>query len=602
MRLMQIIKRRKRNWSITDRMCFSLFLTGTIIEFSQVGAGFIDGLTISRFMGSMEMAAEGIAHPLFSILGIVSGLIAVSMQVRCSQAIGRGKVKEYSEFVSVSVYVGVAVSLIIMIFVLMFSEPFAVLLGARGNASNLVPITSQYLLGLGIGIPPLIMTAILAPALQLDSGNRIIQIGALIEGASNIVMDYLAIKLDMGVFGVGLATSLACYFNLIYQCTFFLRKERTLHFVKPHISVREFIQMLTNGSEKAVKRIMNTLRPIFLNMIIIAYGGTVAMSTLSIRNNFADFIEIFGAGIASAISLVVGVYYGEINEEGIEDVGHFGHKMILLFSGSICLLIFAFAKPIASLYVTENGENLEMVTFSIRVLALQNPLQALVASRIKYLQAVHKKHTMNALIIMAQFVFVLCSALVLGRLFGVYGILSCFTVSDFLTLTMVYVFYAIKCRRLAVRKKDYLDLPDFFFINPGDEIVLDIDNITEATLCSEQIMLFCKGHGIDRRTAYFSALSFEELAVNALKHEYNKKYSTDPMLSMRAVIIDDMLVIRIRDNCPKYDVTKHIVLANENKDDLVSDVGIRMVSKLATEITYLHTFNTNSLIVRFKCR
>ena len=595
----QLTKTIKTNRSITSRMCFSLFLTGVVIEFSQVGAGFIDGLAISRYLGPMEMAAEGIAHPIFSILGIVSGLIAVGMQVRCSQAIGRGKVNEYCEYVSASVYVGLVMSLIISALVLMFAEPFAVLLGARGNGTHLAEATSQYLSGLGIGVPPLIMTAILAPALQLDSGNRTIQTGALIEGASNIVLDFVAVKLGLGIFGIGLATSFASYLNLFYQCSFFLNKNRSLHLVKPHISVSEFIRMLTNGSEKAIKRMMNTLRPIFLNMIIIAYGGTVAMSALSIRNNFADFIEIFGAGIASAISLVVGVYYGEVNEEGIEETGHFGHKMILIFSGSICVLVFAFARPIARLYVTGSGDTLDMVTFTIRVLALQNPMQALVASRIKYLQAVHKRQNMNLLIVMAQFVFVLSSAFVLGRLFGVYGILACFTVSDLLTLISVYVFYAIKCRSLIVTKKDYLNLPDYFFMGPGDVISLDIYDREDAVLCSEQIMLFCKGHGVDGRTAYFSALSFEELAVNALEHEYTHKRPNSPMISIRVAMADDMLIIRMRDNYPKYDVTHHIALANEIKDNPVSDVGIRIVSNIAAEITYLNTFNTNSLIVCF---
>lgn len=599
MKFLKLFKKKNNRWSITDKMCFSLFLTGTIIEFSQVGAGFIDGLAISRFMGPSEMAAEGIAHPIFSILGIVSGLIAVGMQVRCSQAIGRGKIKEYSEFVSASVYVGFVTSLVMMALVLIFAEPFAVLLGARGNAAHLAETTSQYLTGLGIGIPGLVMTAILAPALQLDSGNRIIQRGALIEAASNVCMDILAVKLGMGIFGIGLATALASYFNLLYQCFFFLKKDRQLHLVKPNVSVKEFLHMLTNGSEKAIKRLMNTLRPIVLNMIIIAYGGTIAMSVLSIRNNFADFIEIFGAGIASAVSLVAGVYYGEKNEEGIDEVGCYGHRMILFLTGSVSLLVFIFARMIARLYVTSGGESLDMVTFTIRMLALQNPMQALVASRIKYLQAVHKKHNMNMLIVMAQFVFVLCSAFILGNLFGVYGILACFTLSDLLTLILVYVFYAIKGRKLKVTKKDYLNLPNHFYFNPGDVISLDINDVNDAVLCSEQIMMFCKGHKVDSKTAYFSALSFEELAVNVLKNENPNKKSQDPTIDMRAVIADNTLVIRMRDNCKRYDVTQHIASANEKNVDEISDVGIRMVSKLASDITYLNTFNTNSLIICF---
>ena len=81
---------RIRRWAVTEKMFMNLFATGTIIEFSQVGAGFIDGIIISRFLGAEAMAAEGIVHPVFSILGIISGLLAVGMQVRCAQALGRG--------------------------------------------------------------------------------------------------------------------------------------------------------------------------------------------------------------------------------------------------------------------------------------------------------------------------------------------------------------------------------------------------------------------------------------------------------------------------------------------------------------------------------
>lgn len=73
-----------RRWAITDKMFFTLFLTGAIIEFSMVGAAFVDGVIIGRFLGSDALAAQGIVYPIYSILGIFSGLLAVGMQVRCS--------------------------------------------------------------------------------------------------------------------------------------------------------------------------------------------------------------------------------------------------------------------------------------------------------------------------------------------------------------------------------------------------------------------------------------------------------------------------------------------------------------------------------------
>lgn len=599
MRLKFLPKKKNLRWTITDKTFFSLFLTGSIIEFSQVGAGFIDGLVISRCLGSEAMAAEGIVHPLYSILGVISGLLAVGMQVCCARSIGRGNRDEFARFFSATTYVGAALSLLTAILILMFSKPFVILLGASKNAASLVEPASKYATGLGFGIPPLIMTAILAPAIQLDSGRKTVQTGALIETFTNITLDLLAVKLGWGIFGIGLATSVASTTNLLYQCSHFLKKDRMLRFVKPNITVKEFLEMLVNGGEKAIKRLANTIRPIILNIIIIGYGGTAAMAALSVRNNFSNFAEIFGAGIASALSLLVGVYFGEINEEAIEEVCTYAQKLIAVFAGSICILLFVFAKPIAGLYITETGEVLDMAAFAIRMLALQIPMQALVASRIKYLQSVYRKYNMNLLIFAAQLVFVLLSSFVLGKLFGIYGILSSYTVSDALSLLAIFIFYAVKNRVNLPKTKDYLNLPDDFYLNPGDVISLDIRDMDDVTLASDQIMLFCKGHKIDHKTAYYAALSFEELAANIVEHGFPENSSAHPIIDLRAVIIDSKFVIRLSDNCPQFDITKLIAEANAEGADVTKNIGIRIVSKIASDINYMHVFETNKLIISF---
>lgn len=598
----QLLLKKDNRWAITDKMFRSLMITGSIVEFSEVGAGFIDGLIISRFIGSEAMAAQGIAQPIFSILGVVSGLLAVGMQVRCSQAIGKGIRKDFNRFFSVTVYVGLVISFILTVLLIAFAKPFAVMLGASGNAAELADVTDQYLLGVGIGVPPLVMAAILAPALQLDSGGKKVRTGALIGASVNVVLDFITVKLGLGLFGIGLATAISFYLNLAYQCTFFLKKDRTLRFVKPSVPAKEFFVMLTNGGEKAIKRLANTLRPIVLNAIIISYGGTIAMSALSTRNNFSSFAEIFGAGIASAVSLLTGVFYGEINKDAIEEVNKYKNKMILLFSGSISALTFIFARPLAGLYVGGNEEILDMVVFAFRMLAIQIMLLAMISCRIKYLQAIHRKTNMNMLIVETRVILILIVAFVLGKLFGVYGILASYTVSDAITLLSIYVFYAIKHSKIKPGRTDYLNLPDSFTINPGNVIDLDIRSEEEVSLASEQITLFCKGHKIDRKIAYYSALAFEELSLNIIQHGFPNVKDSEAMIDLRAVITDDTFMIRLRDYCPMYDVTKKIAAVNESEDDSLSGLGIRIVSAIASDITYFNTFDTNTLIVKFSLK
>ena len=57
-------------WVVLDQSFFALFLTFSLIELSNVGAGLIDGLIVSNFLDAEAMAAAGIAYPIFSIAGI----------------------------------------------------------------------------------------------------------------------------------------------------------------------------------------------------------------------------------------------------------------------------------------------------------------------------------------------------------------------------------------------------------------------------------------------------------------------------------------------------------------------------------------------------
>lgn len=599
MRLRSPFVKENNRWAITDKLFFSLFMTGAIIEFSQVGAGVIDGLVISRFLGSYAMAAEGLVHPIYSIMGVISGLLAVGTQVRCAQMIGRGNIKDFSRYVSATLYVGTSLSLLFTAIVLIFADPFVVFLGATGSASYLAEPAAKYLTGIGIGVPPLIMTAIIAPVLQLDTGRKTIRTGALIEAVSNVLMDLVAVKMNLGIFGVGLATAVASYLNLLYQLTFFLKKDRMLHLVKPDVPFKEYMKMLTNGSEKAIGRLANTIRPIILNRIIISYGGAIAMSVLSIRNSFSNFAEIFGAGIASAVALLTGFYFGEINEEAIEEVDRYGHKLIVIFSGSVCALMLIFSRTIAGLYITEQGEVLNMAAFAIGMLALQNPLRALIASRIKYLQATQRKLNMNVLVAATQLVFVLPTAYILGRLFGVYGILACYTASDALTLIVILIIYQIKTSRMKPERMDFLNLPDEYHLHPGDVISLDIRDEEDVSLCSEQIMMFCSGHKINKRISYYASLAFEEMASNIVTYGFPENHDSDPMIDLRVVITESKLVLRLCDNCPLYDIKKQIAAVNEEDSDPLHNIGTRIVSKIASDIVYLNTFETNNVIISF---
>ena len=206
---------------------------------------------------------------------------------------------------------------------------------------------------------------------------------------------------------------------------------------------------------------------------------------------------------------------------------------------------------------------------------------------------------MQALTILSKLVYVILAALVLGALFGAYGVLASFVVSDCLSLQTVNWYYSIKKRKVLPTLKDYLDLPEHFSRKPGDVIDLDVRNYEDVSLTSEQIMLFCKGHRIDKATGFRAALCFEELAVNIIQHGF-PKCKKNPGIDLRLVYDPEKLVIRLLDNCSAFDVERQIAMAVENGTmNPEGSLGLKILGSMAANIKYVHTLETNNVILSF---
>ena len=130
-------------------------------------------------------------------------------------------------------------------------------------------------------------------------------------------------------------------------------------------------------------------------------------------------------------------------------------------------------------------------------------------------------------------------------------------------------------------------------------IELDIRNIEDISLTSEQIMMFCKGHKIDRKTGFRAALCFEELAANIIEHGF-PRCTKNPGIDLRLVYDPKELIIRMQDNCASFDVERQIAMAvDEGSQKPDEKLGLRIIGAMAANIKYVHTLETNNVILRF---
>lgn len=193
----------------------------------------------------------------------------------------------------------------------------------------------------------------------------------------------------------------------------------------------------------------------------------------------------------------------------------------------------------------------------------------------------------------------LLSAWILGSLFGARGELAAQFARVILLCVSVWIYYACKSKKIIPTGTDYLNLPETFQISPGNIISLDIRNEEDISLVTEQIQLFCKGHKISDQIGMKAAICFEELTTNIIRHGF-PKCKGNPGIDLRIVFIEDQLVMRMQDNCPLFDVERYMAQEKsncENENDL--RLGIKIVASLADQISYVHSMETNNVIVKF---
>ncbi len=134
--------------------------------------------------------------------------------------------------------------------------------------------------------------------------------------------------------------------------------------------------------------------------------------------------------------------------------------------------------------------------------------------------------------------------------------------------------------------------------DPGDVISLEIRDTEDVSLVSEQIQLFCRGHKIDRKTGMKAALCFEELALNIIHFGF-PKCKRNPCIGIRLVISENELIMRLRDNCPMFDVEWYIAhRIDASRDDGDIHIGLKMIGSLTENIKYVHSLENNNVIIR----
>lgn len=586
--------------SLQKKMFFSAFLTAAYTEFIEIIAFTIDTIIVCTYFGEREIAAVGLAGPVFFLIGMPAACFAGGLQTVCSHEMGRGHIDAVCRKFSRTMLFA-AWTMTIAGAVLLLSVPkLAFLFGARGNAADIAGLTSQYMYGVGLSAVPYVLLSAMTPVAVLDNGNRTVVISAAVGAAVNIAVDIASAVLGWGLFGIGTATAVSYAVSAVILLLHFRNKENVIRFTRVSLRPMGIEEIIRRGLTSASYYAAGAIRSVVLNAMVVSLGGGIGMSVLALHGTILDFVNIIPIAIAGALGILAGITYGERNEEDMGSFGALAHRYIIFLSVLISAILFLFRRPIAGFFLDASSEGFPLMLYAIVCIAVSCMMNALVYSRVSYLQAVGKDGEARWMDTASNLVCYLALALLLSFPMGVRGVFAAFPASMALVLASVFLIYGKRSGRRVPKAGDYLGMEGYSYDPVRDTIAYPVSTPEECMLLSEQIALFCKGHRFSPKTAYFASLAAEEITMNALAggSGFGKE---KPPLDIRVVIEDGTLILRMRDNGQAFNLSSLSRMIDEDGDP-ARNIGTRMICSLADSIDHYRIYGMNTTIIRIRDR
>lgn len=576
------------------KIILSYALTFIVISLADSLTMIVDGMVVSRGLGAKALAAIGLADPSYKIMTLFSGMLAIGLQSLCAQAMGSGDRENANRTFAAGMIATAVIALLLTAACMIFTGALCALFGAGGDP-ELYGHLYGYLRGWFTGIPGYVVFFVLSPLVTLDGNRKLVTAATFVQSAVNIGGDLLSVFVfDAGTFGVGLSTGMAFNLSAAVLILNFARRHSAF---KP-LGVRPDFGALPNtlriGLSQLTEQCSRILAPLLINRTILAVGGNSAMSAISVKSSILGFSLIIAIGVANSVNLMTQILYSERDAESLRSTVKNGLGLMLALDTLFSALLFAFAGLVARLYFPADSRECLLSVEAVRCLALSLLLNGCNVIVIKYLQGARKMLHVHLMTAFHRMISLTVFTALLGNCFGTKGLFAAIPASEAAVL-LGYVLVAL----LTNRKKGFWDsvlmIPDCFGCSSGNSRSFSIRTLEEAVTVSEQIEDFLKQHQVDERTSYFSGRCMEELATNVVEHGFTKdgkKHDCD----IRVMIDPDGVVLRIRDNCPYFNIRERY--DSLTKDDPDAGLGIRLAYAVAKDVTYINILKTNTLIIR----
>ncbi|MCR5674668.1 MAG: ATP-binding protein [Lachnospiraceae bacterium] len=559
----------------------------------------IDNAFAGNLIGSQAMAVTGLFSPVTNLLLGVNALIFGGAQVLCGRYLGKKIVERTRSIFSLDMIIMMILSAVLLFVCEAFTETIALGLGAKGALTEQLCL---YIRGFALGLPFGCLGTQFTAFLQLEHQEKRSYLAITTMFAANAFFDWLFVAVfHMGLFGLGLSTSLANVFFFIIQGLYFLSDKAVIRFSKDSIVPADIKDILLYGLPGAVTQFCISARGFIINSIIQRYVGPDGLAAYSAIYSFGCVYWSVPAGVTSAVMVLGSVYVGEEDRTGLrilmktfltKGVGLAVLSAVVTSACCYPLTNLFFHDPTAPVY--------GMTLIGFMLYPLYSPISALTVGFSNYYHCLTQEKIVRTIAVADGILGVCLFTILLVPRIGMTGVWAGQLLGCAFCVLIIVCYAFLYNRKPPISLERMLCFPKGFGIPADNRIDITVHNMDEVINLSRHVWDFCETHGVSGRRRNYSSLCTEELAGNIVRHGFhdNKKHSID----IRVSYVNEEIVICFKDDGIPFNPEEasrmfEAVDAGQQEETVFHNIGLQLVSRISRSMAYQNTFGLNILTI-----
>ncbi len=381
----------------------------------------VDGVFVSRLIGTDAFSAVNIAYPLLSVAIALGTMFGTGTTAIISKKLGEGRRQEANENLTFVLVFTAILGVFLAVAGIVLLRPTLFLLGANEAVYG---YCKEYACLLLLFVPMQLLQLQFQSFFVADASPGKGLFVTVLGGCANIVLDYVFIRwLGMGIGGAAIATGIGYSIPAVYGLVYFARgRTGNFRLVRPKADWRMLWRAVTNGSSEMVTNLSASITTLLFNLIMMHFIGPDGVAAISILL-YLDFVLIaISLGYSMGVAPLFGYHYGAQDAQKLKKL----YKLSLwLCTGVGCVMTVGtmlFSHPLTAVFTPKGTAVYELAAAGLRIYAAGYVFKGYNVFASAMFTAFGDGKVSALLSFLRTLVFLVISLVALAALFGVDGV------------------------------------------------------------------------------------------------------------------------------------------------------------------------------------